>query len=494
MQNKDILIFMSDQHTPLYSGFMGQNVDTPYMDRLCEEGTNFTEAYTTCPLCVPARASMLTALRPGRTGIFTLQDAIPDTTPTFLHHLVEEGYETVLCGRMHFVGRDQRHGFTKRIAKDMTPVTWTRPVEKLKEERGVFAKTFGGPWSTQVIGGGESPVIHYDKTVIEAALTYLSQPHEKPQCLVVSLYAPHFPYVAPVQLFEKYMERVKLPISMTDEVHHPLLQKYIQNDADEMTVRGALAAYCGMIELVDRQLGEVRDAFQKYCDRKQSEGIFCYTSDHGDQCGDRKMFGKETFFEKSAKIPLIFSGSGIKEGVVCQMPVSIMDLGPTLLKMVKASEMIDVDGVSLTAALQGNPMTPHKVYSEYLERIDGGPLHGIRRNAEYSYGLMLREGDYKLITYTGYEEEDLLYNLSQDPEERHNLAKQQPEVLENMRRKASEISLAKEGIRLQKNHDKATELFVCLEEAIGGAPEDERWQDNPIEARKNPEVCIKGID
>ena len=115
MKQMDVLFFMSDQHTPYYSGFEGHNVDTPVMDQLCAEGTRFAQAYSTCPLCVPARLAMLSGLRPAKTGIFTLDDALPDLTPTFLHCLVAQGYETVLVGRMHFLGRDQRHGFTKRI-------------------------------------------------------------------------------------------------------------------------------------------------------------------------------------------------------------------------------------------------------------------------------------------------------------------------------------------------------------------------------------------
>ena len=116
MKQPDILIFMTDQHTPYYSGWYGNNVDTPNLDALVQEGTAFDEAYTSCPLCVPSRVSMLSGKRPANTGVFTLTDALPDMTPTFLHHLVLQGYETVLVGRMHFIGFDQRHGFTKRIA------------------------------------------------------------------------------------------------------------------------------------------------------------------------------------------------------------------------------------------------------------------------------------------------------------------------------------------------------------------------------------------
>lgn len=138
MANPDILVFLSDQHSPLFSSFAGGISRTPNMEELSQNGTTFTEAYTSCPLCVPARMSMLLGRLPSHSGIFTNFDAIPERNPTFLHALVGVGYETVLIGRMHFVGSNQRHGFTKRLVGDMTPVTWTRPVEKLAEERGGF--------------------------------------------------------------------------------------------------------------------------------------------------------------------------------------------------------------------------------------------------------------------------------------------------------------------------------------------------------------------
>lgn len=128
MHVKDILVFLSDQHSPLFSEYAGGPARTPTLNRLCAEGTSYTSCYTSCPLCVPARMSMLTGRLPSKTGVMRNNDTIPDVMPTFLHPFVAAGYETVLIGRMHFVGKDQRHGFTKRLAQDMTPVTWNRPV------------------------------------------------------------------------------------------------------------------------------------------------------------------------------------------------------------------------------------------------------------------------------------------------------------------------------------------------------------------------------
>lgn len=123
----DILLFISDQHAPQYQAGGQMPVDTPNLAALRGQGTAFDAAYTPCPLCVPARMAMLSGLAPHHTGIFTNNDTLPQTTPTFLHAMAAAGYETVLVGRMHFIGPDQRHGFTRRVAPDFTNSGWVRP-------------------------------------------------------------------------------------------------------------------------------------------------------------------------------------------------------------------------------------------------------------------------------------------------------------------------------------------------------------------------------
>ncbi len=482
----DILLFMSDQHTPYYSGFYGGNVDTPALDKLCADGTQFTEAYTVCPLCVPSRLAMLSGLRPGKTGIFTLNDALPDMTPTFLHNLVEQGYETVLLGRMHFLGSDQRHGFTKRLAPDMTPVTWNRPVKALQRERGVTQFGFNEPNCMKIIGGGESPVEHYDNLVIEETLRYLSESHDKPQFIVVGIYGPHFPYIAPRELFEKYIKRVKLPASFMDDPGS-LLRGNVQENVDEEAALGAQAAYCAMIERMDGKVAKVRNAFNVFSAKRGAPAIFCYTSDHGDQCGDRRLFGKSTFYEKSAKIPLIFAGAGIKAGRKVDTPVSIMDIGPTMLECTGAKPMLDVDGVSVYKALKGEELEPHAVYGEFLNRENWqAPAN--------KYCFMLKDGRYKYLSFDEIEAEERLYDTVKDPDERHNLIQEEKEIADKMRSAAAKLKMRDEALRLQRLHNRAAELFSTFENAIGINDGEERWKGNPPYARGNPEICIRGVN
>lgn len=480
MNQPDILIFMSDQHSPVFSGWGRVKVDTPNLDRMREAGTSLEECYTSCPLCVPARMSMLAAKMPDKTGVYTNSDTLSDMTPTFLHPFVEAGYETVLIGRMHFIGHDQRHGFTKRLAGDITPVSFTRPTEKLKQERGVFCQTFGEPWCLDVIGGGESPVQHYDQMVVDTAVRYLEEPHEKPQLIVVGTYAPHFPYVAPKELYRKYKERAELPVSFTESfLMNPLLEAR-KRRTDGGTAKEAMAAYCGMIERMDSQIGMVRDAFFNYAKKRQGDYVFGYLSDHGDQVGAHKMFGKQTFFEKSAKIPMIMEGSGILAGQKIGTPTSILDLGSTLCGLAGVRFDVDADGRDLAGVLTGSEEGDQNriVYSQFMEQDENKLPH---------YGAMARFGRFKYISYHGYENFDMMFDLNEDPEELHNVKCRYPEEAERLKEAIDKMADPRKEEKAVKERILMTRWMMAMERA-GEADDLERWKENPESARGIPKI------
>lgn len=480
MNKPDILIYMSDQHSPLFSGWGEIKVDTPNLDKLRENGTSFEECYTSCPLCVPARMSMLTGKLPDKTGVYSNMDTLSDMMPTFLYPFVEAGYETVFVGRMHFIGEDQRHGFTKRLIGDITPVSWNRPTEKLREERGVFCQAFGEPWCLDVIGGGESPVQEYDRAVVETALRYLEEDHEKPQLIFVGTYAPHFPYVAPENLYKKYLEKVEIPETFDHSLEmNPLLEKRKRNPEREW-VKQTRAAYCGMVEKMDGQIGMVREAFTNWAKKRGNAHIFCYLSDHGDQVGEHRMFGKQTFFEKSSKIPMIFEGSDIQRGKKVVSPTSIMDLGPTLCSLAGVPFDIDPDGKDVSGVLLGREEAdPDRMaVSEFME---GNAKAGFR------FARMLRMHQWKLISYHGFEDQDLLFDLSQDPKETCNVIRKYPGIAAQFRKAAGSMTDPKEQEQIARGRAQMQRWKTAWEKETG-IPDEERWKDNPPWARDYPKV------
>jgi choline-sulfatase len=434
---KDILIFMSDQHSASKLGCMGDTiVRTPNLDQIAQKGVVFDQAYTTCPLCVPARMSMLSARLCSAIGQLNNSGSIHSEQPTFLHSLAIAGYETVLCGRMHFEGLDQRHGFTKRIADDITP-THIGSGQEVINERGEYAITFGEPGSIRIIGGGNSPTLEYDRYVVNCALEYLQQEHDKPQCIVVGTYSPHFPYVAPEDLYEYYLDKVDIPETAQEDFNsvHTVHAKRM-TDKSEKVVRAVRAAYYGMIEFNDQNIGKVHEAWKKYLEKNSREGLFVYLSDHGDHAGERGFYGKQSLYNASMHIPMIFEGDGIKSGVRIGSPASIMDLGPTLCEMAGAGMIPRQDGISLYNQLfTGEEKDSRIVIGEWI--------NGMFSN-ERRFGRMVRKGDWKYITYADYPQDDELYNVIKDPLEMIQVKEEYPEIAEEMR------ELAYKGIDVDK--------------------------------------------
>ena len=435
----DMLFVFSDQHNAHYCGFDGHElVETPNLDRIASRGTVFESAYTACPLCVPGRSAMLTGQLPSHTEIYTNSGIIPSDQATFLHSLGSVGYETVLCGRMHFKGPDQRHGFTRRIMGDITVVGGGRFGE-WRKELGVYGEhnlRVGMAGCVDIMGGGNSPVLEYDRAVMEAALEYLGQHHEKPQCIVVGTYGPHFPYVAPPELYRRYRDRVEVPVSWADEgdVHHPMTEEKKQRTrtdpetgdgvpVSEEDVRAARAAYFGMITHLDRQIGEVREAWDSYLERNDREGLFIYSSDHGDTCGEHGIFGKHTFFEGSAAIPLVFNGAGVPENKTVSSPASIIDIGLTLCDLTDAPPPPAQDGASLRPCFSDDDSQKNRhVLSEWMHS----------REDAFAPGRMIRRGRWKYVSFAHSDCSGLLFDVVHDPEELDDLSEENPAVVEEL--------------------------------------------------------------
>lgn len=483
----DILVFMSDQHGADYCGWGSVPVDTPNLNAIRQNGTSFDAAYTPCPLCVPARMSMMSGLLPSRTGIFGNNDTLPDMTPCFTHALVAAGYETVLIGRMHFIGRDQRHGFTKRLAPDLTPVSWGRPMEALKRERGILQFTTFDLGATEIVGAGESFVEHYDRMVVDQALAYLAEPHEKPQFILVGTYGPHFPYVTSEELYKKYYDRVNIP-AFFDAESLPgymksidvLRQRVKPAEVDEANARACLAAYCGQIERMDGQIGEIRAAFASYKERTGREGVMAYLSDHGDTAGERRIYGKRSFFDKSAKVPMLFEGFGIPQGRRVSSPVSLLDIAPTVCELAETAFDLG-DGKSLVPFFVDAAYTDDErtVLSQIVDKVGDAPQAAV----------MLRWKNYKYIRFLDEHNSSLLFDLNADPLEAQSLTEEKPELEARFAEAAERTDFAAME-RLFSEHERNCAWFKHYEEQVG-LDDTERWKDNPPTARGD--LAIKAV-
>jgi choline-sulfatase len=413
----NFLIIMSDQQSSHVLGFAGDRVvRTPHLDQLAAGGVRFTATYGGSPLCVPSRSTFLTARHCSNIDVWTNSCVLDSEMSTFTGALAAAGYETVLAGRMHFDGPDQRHGFTRRTISD---VSQRRVVDKGKHPLlgSIPSQTTGqSKGAVETAGPGRTSYMAYDDAVTESACKFLAewdrQSAGKPLALVVGYVLPHCPYICPPELFNYYYSRVsvpKLPAGHLDKLHPAEREDRQRRGFGELSdeqIRIARAAYYGLVEYHDRLCGRVLDALRQT--RIADNTVVVYTTDHGDMAGEHRLWTKSLFYEASASVPMIWLWPGrFGAGTTVRRVTSLLDIGPTLLDLAGAPPMKNVAGRSLTGFFAGG------------DDVKGWPDDAFAECCGYHAdraSRMLREGPWKIIIHHGYDQPQL-FNLAEDPEE-----------------------------------------------------------------------------
>ena len=421
-----ILFLMSDQHTQKVAGCYGdQVVRTPHLDRLASRGVVFDNAYCPSPICTPSRMSLLTARWPSSQSCWTNADMLPSDIPTYLHALGAAGYRPALVGRLHAIGPDQLHGYAEREVGDHSS-NW---VGATTHDMGVLNRT-NDPFRTSLerSGQGQSSYELHDVDVADAACQWLSRyaqraasgdKQEHPFALGVGLMLPHQPYVARAEDYQPYVGKVGLPEIPRPPEDHAYLQHWrnitgIEAVPEDQQLR-ARAAYYGLTTRLDALVGKVLAQLDAL--GLADDTLVVYSSDHGDQLGERGLWWKQTFFDESAKVPLIVAWPGVlPAGERRAQVLNLLDVGPTLLEAAGAPALPGADGNSFLAVARDAAAPWLDVsYSEYCT---DGSARWDQGNAVVQ--RMIRSDRWKYIYYHGYAAQ--LFDLKTDPQETRDLA------------------------------------------------------------------------
>lgn len=413
-QQPNILVIMSDEHAPQFSGFHGHPlVRTPHMDRLAARGVLFETAYCNTPICVASRMSFLTGRYAHHNGAWDNSAPLAVDAVTWPHLLRAKGYDVVLSGKQHFVGPDKLHGFQTQLARDLHAEN-THPT---------FDWTDGTPpaplpWPTlERAGPGETLEVEIDDQVEEEAIRYLRDParRDRPWALNVSFMAPHFPLIVPEQYWDLYpLDEIDLPVTPPGhlEAQHPVYQRMRSMfgfvDFPEDLVRRGRAGYYGLITYLDDKIGRLLDTVDEI--GQSSNTLIVYVSDHGEMNGEHGMWRKSNFYEYSSRVPLMIAWPGqLPEGRRVSDVVSLVDLTATLVAVADGSPITPLDGDSLLPLARGEAVGwKGEAFAEYLAHGVAAPM------------AMLRRGRFKLNYSLGDPIE--LYDLEEDPGEFHDLA------------------------------------------------------------------------
>ena len=425
----NLLFLCSDQHSRRVFGAYGNEVvQTPHLDALAARGTLFRNAYTTTPICVPARASLATG-RYAHT-LDSWDNATPyigHEAPSWGHRLTEQGHHVTTIGKLHYRAPEDPTGFPDQRLPMHVIKGGGDPYGLLRDAMPPLPSM-----KQQVLKAspGESEYTRYDRAVCAESVRWLNeeapkhaQRTGKPWAAFVSFVHPHFPLIVPEEYYSLYPpDSLPMPVNwrLDDWPHHPAIdwKRWVQaldvDPIDEGAIRRALAAYYGLVTFLDAQIGKVLDALRE--SGQEGNTRIIYTSDHGDMMGDHGLWFKSVMYEASVGVPMVVAGPGVPAAKVSGTNVSLVDCFPSALEAVGAAPTAadaGLPGRSLFQLARDDEDPNRTVFSEY---------HAIYSS---SGTFMVRVGRHKYVKYadsTGHAAyPPQLFDFEADPDETRDL-------------------------------------------------------------------------
>lgn len=404
---------------------------TPNLNRLAESSTNFTRAYTTCPLCVPARTALATGIYPTcNQVVYNDWKGNTATDNETIHTLLKrEGYRVGYIGVDHikvkpgirernldcFINQEDYKQWIEEqgITSERTEEDKSLVLEEVDEEY------INRQYSNHHISKWPHEFERFkDSYFTQNGIKFLEYCKYKGDAFALFLYlwAPHPPLNVPEPYASMYNpEQINLPsnINLPAQDEPTLRRKGVPAQlADNTSIeewKKVWAAHLGLMSMVDDLIGKVLDKLTEIGEFDNT--IIIFTGDHGESLGQHKMYQKMEMYEEMINIPLIMKVPGGKIKTM-KTPVSHLDVVPTLCELTKIKEQNNKwDGQSLVRNIfTGEEDEDRTVYSAY----SGNPSYGTIRRAVITKS-------FKYVYDSAYEHE--LYDLEKDPLETKNLAK-----------------------------------------------------------------------
>ncbi len=411
---------------------------TPNLDRLAARGFAFTNAYSTCPVCVPARYGIMTGREPSLTGWFSNWQEAPDVAANCGAYLAQtlagQGYRTFGLGKFHTEPRHEPLGFE---VHEHSEELWTNEEEYLGDDyvRWLRGKTTAFNHIEQV--HGERTDMYYgaqcrpqpaelcgEAWLAERATEEIGREDARPYFGFVSFVQPHPPLAPPVP-YNRLFNPDDMPSPVPGDPEIDSADDYLgwmnhavwAEDVSPSQARQLRARYYGAIAFVDACIGRILDAVEKRHDAANT--VICFFSDHGDHMGDHRAWQKESFFEASCRVPMLVSWparwqGGQRFGGLA----SLTDLYGLATGLAGSAELRD--GQDLFAVLEGSGAS-----RESLCGMFGSP-------GTNKFKAMVRSGDWKYIWLANGGRE-LLFNLKENPGESVNYVADHPDVAGRLR-------------------------------------------------------------
>lgn len=402
----NVIVVFTDQQRWDTTGAHGNPLDlTPNFDTMARLGTHVVQAFTSQPVCAPARAAIQTGRYPTSTGVYRNGIPLPHDTRTLAHHFRAAGYQTGYIGKWHLsrsepVPPEDRGGYDFWLAANLLEFT-------------------SDAYRTVVFDEAGTPVMlpgYRSDALFDAAIRFVADQaapdgsgRRRPFFLFLSLIEPHHQnevdtYPAPDGYVERYQGR------------------WLPPDLAELSAHGGTAhrhigGYLGQIRRVDEGLGRLFDALRSI--GLLDDTIVAFTSDHGSHFKTRNAEYKRSCHDASIRVPLALRGPGFDGGGALNRPVSTLDLPPTLLDAAGLDVPEEMDGRSFLPLLRDPSADwPEEVFVQVSESEVGRAI----RTSRWKYYVSAPDAHPWNDAGASRYVEAALYDLANDPYELVNLA------------------------------------------------------------------------
>ena len=400
---------------------------TPNMDRLAARGTLFSNAHCQSPLCNPSRSSLLTGLRPGTTGIYGLAPGIRDVAATrdcvtLPQYFARQGYFAAAFGKVFHDG-----SIPARLHGNEFDVWGPSPGMPLPKQKFVHT-----PNDMNAMDWGVFPTDDREqpdwKTADNTIAQLAARPKDKPFFLACGFRLPHVPCFASQKWFDLIPAEndiVLPPVKDNERAGTPPFSWYLHWKLPEPRLswlkksnqwRPLVRAYLASTTFMDSQLGRVLDALDAA--GVADNTIVVLWSDNGWHLGEKLITGKNSLWDRSTRVPLIFAGPGVASAAKCTQPAELLDIYPTL---------VELCGLPAKSGLEGHSLLPQLKDAASPRPWPAITTHNVGNHT-------IRTDRWRYIRYADGSEE--LYDMPADPHEWTNLARdpQHAEVVRDLGR------------------------------------------------------------
>ena len=436
-----VFIFTDDQTYSSIHALGNNEIITPNMDLLVQEGTTFTNAYNmgawSGAVCTASRAMLISGRSIWRANDFRKNWIKNDSLNKTWGKLLEaNGYETYMTGKWHVdAPANSVFQYTKHIRPGMPKDAWNhqgmvakfdslKKIKKMNYE-AIMPNGYNRPKSKNdttwvaydtTKGGFWQGKKHWSEVLKDDAISFINQAKSKhkPFFMYLAFNAPHDPRQAPKEYQDMYnTENISLPVSYLEQYPYSeaiLNGRSLRDEAlapfprTEFAIKTHTKEYYASITHMDAQIGKIIDALKT--SGKMENTYIIFTSDHGLAMGKHGLLGKQSLFDHSIRAPLIILGPDIPKNKKTSVDVYLQDAMATSL---------DIAGITKPNYIDFNTFLDIAKGKESNSKYNA--IYGAYRDSQ----RMIRKDDYKLLVYTKINKL-LLFDLKNDPEEIHDIS------------------------------------------------------------------------